>query len=389
MTQPDSRLFQPLKVGRCILDNRIAMAPLTRARAQDNHVHQTSLAKEYYAQRASVPGTLLITEGTLISPQASGYENVPGIWNAEQIASWKEIVDAVHEKGCFIWLQLWALGRVASAECKASEGTGGVFGPSALPLDSPFLGLTWYKDKDEKPAVPRSLEEGEIQQLIDQYTTAALNAVDGAGFDGVEIHGANGFLVDQFIQENSNCRTDRWGGSIENRSRFAVEVCRSVANEIGADRVGIRLSPWSEFNVTRMADPIPQFSHLIETLKDLNLAYLHLIEPRVHANTDKEHVNEEESNEPFIDIWGKKSPVFLAGGFNSENTGEYVDVKYRDRDLVCVFGRYFISTPDLVYRLQNQIPLEPYNRATLYKVKSPDGYTDYPFSSQWQRRVRH
>lgn len=225
-----SRLFQPLQVGPNKLSNRLVMAPLTRFRAEDNHV-QLPFVKEYYEQRACVPGTLLITEATFISPAASGYPNIPGIWNDDQIKAWKEVTDAVHAKGSFIWLQLWALGRAANPEVKQAEGTGDLVSASD------------YRMTDNSPQ-PRPLTEDEIQQYIKEYGQAAENAVKKAGFDGVEIHGANGYLIDQFTQDVSNRRSDQWGGSVENRSRFALEVTKSVISKVGAERTGIRLSPW-------------------------------------------------------------------------------------------------------------------------------------------------
>ena len=238
-----SKLFEPLQLGSIKLGNRVVMAPLTRFRADDDHV-QLPFVKEYYTQRACVPGTLLITEATFISPRASGYPNVPGIYNDAQIKAWKEIVDSVHNAGGFIYMQLWALGRAANPDVLKKEGAGDLISSSDIPMS------------DNSPA-PRPLTEEEIQDFIKDYATAAKNAVEGAGFDGVEVHGANGYLVDQFSQDVSNKRTDRWGGSVENRGRFAVEVTKAVVEAVGADKTGIRLSPFSTFQGMQVSGSRP------------------------------------------------------------------------------------------------------------------------------------
>lgn len=371
------------------------------------------MVKEYYSQRACVPGTLLITEATYISPKASGYPSVPGLFKEEQLKAWKEVTDGVHEKGSFIYCQLWALGRAASAEFMKSKGLD-VVSSSATPID-------------EKSATPRALTEEEIQEFIQAYADAAKAAVDIAGFDGVEIHGANGYvvfflrlvhlicgevdltncryLVDQFTQDTCNKRTDKWGGSIENRSRFGTAVATAVVNAIGAERTGIRLSPWSIFQGMRMENPVPQFTHLINQLRPLNLAYLHLVESRIEGNTETKKaahptLAEEEtwnrshhSNIDAVDslafafhAWEKTSPIFLAGGFKAKEAVETVDGELKDSDVAIVFGRYWISNPDLVFRIKEGIELQKYDRDTFYKARSADGYIDYAFSKEWEAR---
>ena len=358
-------ISEPLKVGKTQISHRVAMAPLTRFRATDAHV-PTSLAAEYYSQRASVPGTMLITEATLISPAASGYPNVPGIWNAEQIAGWKEVTDAVHAKKSFIWLQLWALGRTAVQQVLDKEFPGTkVVSASARAIDS-------------EHAEPQALSEEGIHTFIGEYAQAAKNAVE-AGFDGVEIHGANGYLIDQFTQDVSNAREDAWGGSIEKRSRFAVEVSKAVVAAVGAERTGIRLSPFSTFQGMKMEDPYPQFGHLLGELKALKLAYVHLVESRVAGNADIEPTDKVD---PLLEVWGKTSPVLLAGGFRPESA-KRVGEEYPESEIVVVFGRYFISNPDLPFRVINGVELTDYNRTTFYTPKSPEGYTDYPFSEEF------
>ncbi|KAK7949381.1 Chanoclavine-I aldehyde reductase [Apiospora aurea] len=351
-----SKLFQPLKVGNNTLQHRLAMAPLTRFRADGDH--------EYYEQRASVPGTLLITEATFISPQAGGYPNVPGIYTPEQIRAWKDVTDAVHAKGSFIWVQLWALGRVANPDALKKENPAfKVKGASPLP-------------EAEGKTVPEEMTEQEIKDFVRDYAQAARNAVELAGFDGVEIHGANGYLIDQFTQDVSNQRTDAYGGSIENRSRFALEVAKAVveAPGVGPERVGIRLSPWSPFQGMKMADP---------GLKELKLAYLHVVESRVGGNLDVADTKSAEKVEFAVQAWDRTSPVFIAGGFTPESAREVVDAEYKDHEVVVVFGRYFISTPDLPFRVQKGIELTPYDRDTFYNAMEEKGYTTYPFSQEF------
>lgn len=360
-----SRLFKPLKLGELQLNNRVAMAPLTRFRADENHVPLPMVA-EYYAQRASVPGTLLITEATLISQQAGGYANVPGIYTQEQIDSWKRVTEAVHKKGSFIYLQLWALGRVASPAQAEKEGI-------TIKTSSPVsLG--------EGYATPKEMTIEEIKETIGNYAQAAKNAVE-AGFDGVELHGANGYLIDQFIQDKVNQRTDSYGGSIENRSRFAIEATKAVVDAIGAKKTGIRLSPFSTFQGMKMDEPHPQFNDVIKKLDAFNdLAYIHLVESRIDGNADNDP-NPADQLQPFVDQF--RNPVLIAGGLKSDSAHTLIDEEYPNKDVVAVFGRYFISTPDLVYRLEKGIDFNEYNRDTFYLPMNAEGYTDYPFSKEF------
>jgi len=363
-------LFTPLTVGSLPLSHRVIMAPLTRFRASDAHVHG-DLAVEYYSQRASVPGTLLITEGTFISPRASGYPNVPGIYNPTQIEAWKKVTQEVHAKGSFIILQLWALGRAADPETLRKEVGDGCFtSSSAVPMSAGGV-------------ESKALHEEQIWGYIGDYAEIARNAIK-AGFDGVEVHGANGFLIDQFTQDTCNKRTDDWGGSIEKRSRFGLEVAKAVVAAVGADRVGVRLSPFSTFQGMKMTHPIPQFSHLIEGLKGLNLAYLHMVESRISGDAEMEST---ELVDFALKIWGKISPVLLAGGFQPDSASRVLD-EYPDSDVAVVFGRQFISNPDLPFRIKEGLKLTSYDRETFYKPKGPDGYTDYPFSDEWKTQHR-
>ena len=361
-------LADPLRIGNMQLKHRLIMAPLTRYRANDAHV-PLPMVTEYYTQRASVPGTLLITEATFISQRASGYPNVPGIHTADQINQWKEVTSAVHKKGSYIFLQLWALGRTANPDVIQQCGFD-LVSSSTVP----------YSDT---AATPRELSEQEIHTYIADYARAAKNAIE-AGFDGVEIHGANGYLVDQFTQDNSNKRTDAWGGSIEKRARFGLEVARAVVEAVGAERTGIRLSPFSTFQGMKMAEPVPQFTYLIEGLKKLRLAYLHVVESRISGNAD---IDTTEKVDFAVEAWGDTSPVLIAGGFTAESARRAVE-EYEEYEVAVVFGRYFISNPDLPFRVLNGVALEAYDRRTFYKAKSPEGYVTYPFSREFEGQSR-
>ncbi|CAG7920646.1 unnamed protein product [Penicillium olsonii] len=331
----ETRLFEPLKIGSLQLNHRLVMAPLTRFRASE------------------------AIEATFISSRAGGYPNVPGIWNTEQVAAWKEVTNAVHKKGSVIFLQLWALGRVAVPEIAAAESFD-VVSWSATPLEPGM-------------AAPKALSKEEIQLFIADYVQAARNAID-AGFDGVEIHGAGGYLIDQFTQDNCNSRDDEYGGSIENRARFILEVASAVSKAVGPQRVGICLSPWQRYQGMRMEDPVPQFTYVIDHLKKLDLAYLHLIEARVCGNFDSE---DRDKIDPFVRAWGDSKPVILAGGFTPDSARVAVDKEFRDRDVMIAFGRHFISNPDLPFKIRQGLALTPYDRDTFYVPGSGEGYIDY------------
>lgn len=358
-----SLLFRPIEAGELQLSHRIVLAPLTRFRADDQHI-PLPLATEYYAQRASTPGTLLITEGTFISSRAGGNHNVPGIWNQKQIDAWKNVTDAVHSKGSFIFCQLWALGRAANPEVLKEDGHK-LMGPSAIAMK-------------EGATVPIPVTEEDIQGFIQDYANAARNAIE-AGFDGVEIHGANGYLADQFLQDVSNNREDEWGGSVEKRARFGLAVAKAVADAVGAEKVGYRISPWSPFQGMKMQDPVPQFSYLVKGLEKLNLLYLHIVEARISGSETIEASLEHADF--MLDIWTRT--VILAGGFTFESATEALD-KYKKHDVLIAFGRHFLANPDLPFRLKEGIELNKYYRPTFYTPKDPHGYIDYPFSGQYQ-----
>lgn len=293
--------------------------------------------------------------------------NAPGIYSSEHIKQWKRITDEVHRKGCYIFMQIWHVGRAARKEALEKAGLEMV-SSSAIPIN-------------ESSPVPRPMTTEEIWECIASFAQASKNAIE-AGFDGVEMHCANGYLIDQFIQDTCNKRTDEWGGSIENRSRFCFEAVKAVAEAIGPDRTAVRLSPFSDFQGMRMQDPIPQFTHLISLLRPFGLSYLHLIEPRVAGNVDKA-TEEKESLDFAIKTWAKASPLVLAGGYTLDSASRALQTTLKGEQVAFAFGRHFISNPDLPFRLLNNLPLTHYERDTFYKVRSPDGYTDYGFSEKF------
>ncbi|KEY69292.1 hypothetical protein S7711_01743 [Stachybotrys chartarum IBT 7711] len=363
-----TKLFEPLKVGTITTGHRVAMAPLTRFRNDDTNT-PTDMVKEYYKQRSAVPGTLIVSEATFISLRARSDRNAPGIYSDAQIAAWKHVVDAVHANGSKIFLQLWHMGRLGDPEVLAENGFE-LVSSTATPLDA-------------KSPTPVALTEEDIATTIEEYGIAAKNAI-AAGFDGVEIHGANGYLADQFLQDVSGKRTDRWGGSIENRARFHLEVTKAVVAAVGADRTALRLSPYSTYGGMLLDDPNPTFRYLLEQLKPLGLAYLHLVEARISGNVEQE-CKDGHTIQWMVELWNNASPILVAGGFTPELAFHTVDEALGKYDVIVVFGRSFIPNPDLVFRLKSGIPLEKYDRSLFYNRKEARGYIDYPYSQQFLR----
>ncbi len=361
------KLFTPLTLGPLTLQHRVVMAPLTRMRASPDGNVPTALNALYYAQRAT-PGSLLIAEATPVSWQGHGHPNVPGIHTAAQVEGWRRVTEAVHERGGFIFLQLWHTGRVSHSSHQ-KDGAAPV-GPSAIAAQGTTIDAGWRSLPYE---VPRALELSEMPALVDSWRRAAAHAMQ-AGFDGVEVHGANGYLLEQFLQSRSNIRSDRYGGSIDNRCRLHLEIAAAVAQEVGAERTGIRLSPWGIANDSGEAEPLPLYSHLVSELARLKLAYLHLIEPRA-SGTGKADIFREgqpSAAQTFRSLW----PTVLidAGGFDRDGAIQAVEDGRAD---AVAFGRYFISNPDLPHRLQVGAALTPYYRPTFYGGGEV-GYTDYP-----------
>jgi N-ethylmaleimide reductase len=362
-------LFSPLQVGPYLLNHRIVMAPLTRMRAEKESFAPRPLNAEYYGQRAT-PGGLIIAEASPVMSTGRGNAGTPGIYSDRQIEGWRDVVNEVHDKGGVIFLQLWHVGRVSHS----SFQPGGALpvAPSAVPISETLKTMT-ADGKVVSYETPRALETSEIAGVIDSFRQAAINARE-AGFDGVEIHGANGYLIEQFLQSHTNLRTDRYGGSIENRARLLMEIAQAVIEVWGADRVGVRLSPYGVANDSGEADPMPLYSHVIRALDPSGLAYLHFIEPRSSGagRAEVNHQNVPSAMVLFRPIW--RGVLISAGGF----TGETAEAAIADGHADAIaFGRIFISNPDLPRRLREGFPLTPYNRATFYGGEET-GYTDYP-----------
>jgi N-ethylmaleimide reductase len=369
-------LFSPLQVGPYRLNHRVVMAPLTRMRAEKDSFAPRPLNAEYYSQRAT-PGGLIIAEASPVMATGRGNAATPGIYSDQQIKGWRDVVDAVHAQGGVIFLQLWHVGRVSHS----SFQPGGALpvAPSAVPITQALKTVT-ADGKLASYETPRALETSEIAGVIESFRQAAINARQ-AGFDGVEIHGANGYLIEQFLQSHTNLRTDQYGGSIENRARLLMKIMQAVIEVWGAERVAVRLSPYGVANDSGEPDPMPLYTHVIQALDPLGLAYLHFIEPRSSGagRAEVNHQNVPSAMVLFRPIWN--GVLISAGGFTGETAEAAIAADHAD---AIAFGRIFISNPDLPRRLQHGLPLTPYNRATFYGGEAA-GYTDYPGHDEWQQ----
>jgi N-ethylmaleimide reductase len=360
-------LFTPMTIGELSLSHRVVMAPLTRMRATVPGNAANEMMAKYYAQRAS-QGGLIIAEASQVSEDGRGAPCTPGIHSPEQVAGWKLVCDAVHAEGGKIYLQLWHMGRLSHPSHQPDGGL--PIAPSAVAADT----MVMTPDFERVPApTPRALETGEIPGLIERYVHAARCAME-AGFDGIEIHSANGYLLEQFLQTRTNQRTDAYGGSIENRCRLVLEITQAVSDVCGAGRVGIRLSPYGIANDSGEDEPMPLYSYLIRELDKLGLAYLHLIEPRASGAGQKEvdHQGVPSAAELFRPLW--QGSLITAGNFRGDSAQAMLEAG--DADAIA-FGRFFISNPDLPERLRQGAELTPYDRATFYGG-GPEGYLDYP-----------
>lgn len=358
-------LFTPILFGPYTLPNRIVMAPLTRNRAEAGNV-PGPLNAVYYAQRASAG--LIISEASQVSPQGLGYPGTPGIYSPEQVEGWKLVTEAVHKNNGRIFLQLWHVGRISHPDLQP-EGILPV-APSAL---APRGEAATYEGM--KPFVtPRALETDEISGIVEQYRIGAENAL-AAGFDGVEIHGANGYLLDQFLRDGTNCRADAYGGSIENRARLLLEVTEAVVGVWGGDRVGVRLSPSGTFNDMSDSDPKATFGYAIEQLNRFGLAYLHLREPDA---ADIRHGGTAISTSYFRPIF--KGNLMVNTDYTLE-TGNQA-IAHKQADLVA-YGVLFIANPDLPERFRSGAPLNPPDPTTFYGG-TEKGYIDYPTLQEQQ-----
>jgi N-ethylmaleimide reductase len=362
-------LFSPLVVGPYRLQHRLVMAPLTRMRAERSSFAPRPLNAEYYGQRAT-PGGLIIAEASPVMATGRGNPATPGIYTDAQIKGWRAVVDAVHAKGGLIFLQLWHVGRVSHS---SFHGGALPVAPSAVPITGAGMMAMTADGKFAPYETPRALETREIADVVDAFRQGARNAL-AAGFDGVEIHGANGYLLEQFLQSRSNLRTDQYGGSIENRARLLMEITQAVIEVWGANRVGIRLTPYGIANGSGEADPMPLYSYVVKALDKLGLAYLHFIEPRSSGagRAEVNHENVPSAMVLFRPFWS--GVLISAGGFTGEAAEAAIAQGHAD---AIAFGRIFISNPDLPRRLREGFPITPYNRATFYGGDVA-GYTDYP-----------
>lgn len=362
-----SKLFEPATAGAFSMSSRVAMAPLTRNRSPGAIPNDMNV--EYYRQRASAG--LIITEATPISHQGQGYAHVPGLYLPEAIEGWKQVTAAVHAAGGKIVTQLWHVGRISHTSLQPNGGQ--PVAPSAIVAKSKTYiinedGTGAFVDTSE----PRALELSEIPGLIEDYRKAARAAMD-AGFDGVEVHAANGYLLEQFIRSNSNQRTDDYGGSIENRIRLTLEVVKAVVDEIGGDRTGIRLSPTTPANDAFDPDPQPLYTALIEQLAAFDLAYIHVIEGATGGPRDVQPFDWEGWKAAYR-AKGGKAAWMVNNGYDRQMAIDAVDSGRAD---IVAFGKPFISNPDLVRRLKEDAPLNALDAATLYGGGA-EGYTSYP-----------
>ena len=359
-------LFEPLQIGPVRLAHRVVMAPLTRMRADPESRAPRPLNAEYYGQRAS-PGGLIIAEASQVSPQGQGAPATPGIYSDAQIQGWRAVTDAVHAKGGLIWLQLWHMGRISHSSHQ--PGAGLPVSASAIAAAGQATTADWRRVPFE---TPRALELDELPGLVESYAQAARNALT-AGFDGVEIHGANGYLLEQFLHSSSNKRTDDYGGSIENRSRLMLDVAEAVVDIWGGDRVGVRLSPFGIANGSGDDEPEPLYAYLLPALSALGICTLHLIEPRASGSgqADVDHQNVPSASEMFRPLW---SGILIAAGNYQPDTAAYA-IATGSADAIA-FGRLFIANPDLPERIRRGATLNPYHRPTFYGG-DVEGYTDY------------
>ncbi|KAL2513360.1 12-oxophytodienoate reductase 2 [Abeliophyllum distichum] len=356
-------LLTPYKMGKFQLSHRIVLAPLTRQRSYNNVPQPHAIL--YYSQRTT-EGGFLLSEATGVSDTAQGYPYTPGIWTKEQVGAWKPIVDAVHAKGGIFFCQIWHTGRVSSTE----------FQPNGqAPVSCTDKGLAPQVRANgvdvARFSPPRRLRTDEIPQIVDDFRLAARNAIE-AGFDGVEIHGAHGYLIDQFFKDQVNDRTDQYGGSLENRCRFALEIVEAVTKEVGAYRVGIRLSPFANFMEATDSNPKALGLYMAEALNKFGLLYCHMVEPRMRTVLEKMECTH--SLLPMRKAF--KGTFIAAGGYDREDGNKALAENRAD---LIAYGRFFLANPDLPRRFALNAPLNPYNRATFYVPDPVTGYTDYPF----------
>ncbi|AAF04449.1 putative 12-oxophytodienoate reductase [Arabidopsis thaliana] len=355
-------LLTPYKMGRFNLSHRVVLAPLTRQKSYGSVPQPHAIL--YYSQRTS-PGGFLIAEATGVSDTAQGYPDTPGIWTKEHVEAWKPIVDAVHAKGGIFFCQIWHVGRVSNRGFQPRRQA-----PISC-TGKPIMPQMRANGIDEaRFTPPRRLSIEEIPGIVNDFRLAARNAME-AGFDGVEIHGAHGYLIDQFMKDKVNDRTDEYGGSLQNRCKFALEVVDAVAKEIGPDRVGIRLSPFADYMESGDTNPEALGLYMVESLNKYGILYCHMIEPRM--KTVGEIAACSHTLMPMREAF--KGTFISAGGFTREDGNEAVA---KGRTDLVAYGRWFLANPDLPKRFQLDAPLNKYNRSTFYTSDPVVGYTDYP-----------
>lgn len=359
-----STLFDPVIIGDITASNRVVMAPLTRDRAGPRAVPM-EMAVTYYRQRASAG--LIVTEGTQISPQGQGYLDTPGIHSMEQVAAWRRVTDAIHEAGGRVAVQLWHVGRISHTS---------ILGPDHVPVSSTAQiakARTFTANGFQPVSRPRALSAAEIAAVVDEFRVAARNAML-AGFDAVEVHGAHGYLVEQFLRDTVNDRTDEYGGPIENRARFATEVMTAIANEIGGGRAGLRISPVSPVNDSGLdSSTHDTYEFLIENMSKLKLAFIHVVEGETGGARDNVLFDYAGLKDRFKS--GNQHGAWIVN--NGYTRRMAMDAVEQNKADAVAFGRPFISNPDLVYRLRTDSPLAAPDAETMYGGDAR-GYTDYP-----------
>ncbi|KAI9075525.1 hypothetical protein K1719_036676 [Acacia pycnantha] len=360
---PAIPLLKPYKLGKFNLSHRVVLAPLTRQRSYNNVPQPHAIL--YYTQRTT-KGGLLITETTGVSDTAQGYDYTPGIWTKEQVEAWKPIVDSVHDEGGIFFCQIGHVGRVSNSG----------FQPNGqAPISCTDKGLAPHIKSNgidvAQYTPPRRLRADEIPQIANDFRLAARNAIE-AGFDGVEIHGAHGYLVDQFLKDQVNDRTDEYGGSLENRCRFPLEVVKAVSDEIGAERLGIRLSPFADNAECWDSNPKELALYMVNSLNKYNILYCHMVEPRMKTHWEK--VECLHSLDPVRKAFN--GSFIVAGGFDREDGNNAVAEDSAD---LVAYGRWFLANPDLLKRFELDAPLNKYHRETFYTSDPVVGYSDYPF----------
>jgi N-ethylmaleimide reductase len=371
-TKKNLKLFTPVQLGSLNLKHRVVMAPLTRSRAEQPGGIPGDMMVQYYSDRAS-DGGLIVSEATNISPTARGWYRAPGLYTDRQVEGWKRVVNAIHAKNGLMFAQLWHTGR--SSHSDNQDGNT----PVSASVDA-----TYWEDPNHlvsapsgwvQPSPHRALDISEIPGIVEDYRKAAERA-KAAGFDGVELHAGNGYLMDQFLQDGSNKRTDPYGGSIENRSRFLLEVVEAITSVWGGDRVAVRIAPAGTWNYMRDSNPTALFTYVAEQLNRFGLAYLHIIEPRVKGNVVINEGQGPIAAEQLRKVFNGK--IIAAGGFEPDTAEAAIENGVAD---AVAFGRHFVANPDLPLRIKEGLALTPYDRDTFYTFDSV-GYNDYPFVSE-------